>query len=213
MKLFGSVVTTLLIVGGVWCLALFQQNIAQAMQMSDEVESLVNVSSTSKGEQPAVVSVKPVEQKITTEPKRVIKGIKVMPQPKVFSISGVHKRIQLNEISQLWAEFNGAAGLQQSLKDYPRAVYVLYSAVAKDYQAANVTIGYYVEELKHYDHSYTVNMKRHQPLLKTGQYNVLQLADAWERIDYNRPLDTVLEVHQLERSGQIRSTQLFVSYQ
>ena len=53
----------------------------------------------------------------------------------------------------------------------------------------------------------------YQSLLKPRKYSDKELYAMWENIDFRRNINALVEVHQLSKSGDVMSSQVFIAYQ
>ncbi len=192
MNLLSSIFTSFIIVTVFWGLTLFQGNIANAIQTQSISESASNtldkINRTAVTKAPKITTIEPVH------------------------IAGIKQRIELNDIQKLWQQFNSQSELHNTLKDQPKKVFVLYNALSKNYQQADVIIGYETNELTRVENPYSIDISHHSVLLPAKKYSELQLANAWEKINYSKVINYVLEVHSLNTVGETTSIQLSVSY-
>lgn len=214
MKLFPSVIVTFIVVYAFWALALFQSEIAHAIEPEVKTAEFLATPTEATMATPSEVQVAaPVAQ---SKPAVVFTPQPAQEKPAVNSstirISGLKNHIRLKDIGQLWQRFDEATQLHQRLKGQPKKVYVLYENIGKHYQSADVVIGYNVDELSRFEEAYSIDLHRNKGILPTGQYSDQQLASAWKKINYSRKLGYVLEVHTLNQDGGVVSTQMFVSY-
>lgn len=191
MNLFNSILTTCIIVAAVWFIALSQSSFAFAA--ADQ------------------------EQKITTT-TTVKKSSPVAPQAEtikkaeVLHIAGITQKIHLVDIQKLWQKFTDRSTLHKQLKQKPQQVYVLYKALADNYQVADVTIGYNINELRKFNDHISVNTAHYENLLPPKPYTEQEISKAWKKINFRQKVDYILEVHNLNNKGDVTTTELFVSY-
>lgn len=196
MKLFGSLITTSLIVAMVWGVALLQlkPSTAQAIETQNTTNSVVD-KATAKKPVPAKIS-KPQVTKAG-----VLGNVAI-------SISGVTERINLNDISSLWTKFEKASLLHQRLIKQPKKVYVYYRKLSDDYKTADVTIGYNSELISPSSNNEVIPNAKYHTLLANGVHSEQEIANTWQKIDYQQSNISVVEVHYLA-SG---SVEVSVSY-
>ncbi len=196
MSLFNSVLTSFFIVAIFWGVALFQGQIAHAIQPQ-------KISQGPRSEVKEINGVK--EQTVFISTKAV--------KPESIHITGIRQHVELADIQMLWQKFNSNTELHKQLKHHPNKVYVLYQKISQSYQQAEVTIGYDITEMRQFDKHYSIDISQKSVLLPSNKYDETQLSEAWKKIDYQKVKEYVLEVHTLNQSGETTSTQVFVSYQ
>jgi hypothetical protein len=189
MNLFNSVFTSLIIITAFLGGALFKGN-AMQMQSTNQARSPTDDKS---------------KHTVTT---LLDKAINV----EYLHISGIKQRIELNDIHELWQRFSNQSALHKTLKHPPKKVFVLYNALSKNYEQADVAIGYEITVLTQKENNYTIDTSNYSILLPSDKYSELQIANAWGKIDYDKVIDYVLEVHSLNTAGENTSTQIFVYY-
>ncbi|NMP33129.1 hypothetical protein HII17_16340 [Thalassotalea sp. M1531] len=204
MKLFGSLLTTGLIIGSVWSIALLQipeANSAPAQSAQEKVT-------------------KPVKQTIDSNVK-IRSSEFIVQKPKDSSteisltnlnITGVGERIALNNIAQLWQTFDDKTLLHARLINQPNKVYVYYRNFGKNYQSADVSIGYLANMVKPSSKATAQIAGKYQQLLAKNTYTTAELATAWQKIDYRQRVHSVVEVHYLDKNSQPISAEVLVKY-
>jgi hypothetical protein len=192
MNLLNSILTSFVIVFAFWACALFQSDIAHAISHNNVLPPYIN------------------EDKQNTE--LPISSNNTQLKNDIIHISGLKKHIRLVDIKLLWQQFNNNKTLHKHLKQQPMKVYVLYSSLSKNYQKADVLIGYDINELDQFDEHVSVNTHQNFALLPKAKYTEQQLAGAWNKINYSTPIEYILEVHTLNQAGETTSAQMFISY-
>lgn len=187
-----SIITSFIIVAVLWGGALMQLPEANAIEHKDIKKNIA------------------IEEAKVNKPIANVMAIKDVQN--ITHISGLQQQIMLKNVDLLWKTFSTMSALNQSLKQQPKKVYVLYDSFSKNYQKANVTIGYDINELTKFDRHYSVNINEFKPLLPAKHFEDGELAKAWDKIDYNRKVNAVLEIHKLDKTGKPQSTQMLVSY-
>jgi len=184
MSLIYSVITSFFIVISFWFLALFQSNIAQAFEKNNEIEEKSNISEVSK-----------------------------QVESKSIQIAGIKQRIKLDEIKTLWDKFNKTTEIQNNLKYPPKMVYVVYQGISKNYQEADVTIGYNLDAISNFENAFSIDTQGQNILLAKKHYSDFALAEAWKDINYSKNIQHILEVHSLDLTGEITASKMLISYQ
>ncbi|MCO7197494.1 hypothetical protein [Pseudoalteromonas sp. OANN1] len=214
MKLFGSLLTTGLIITCVWGIALLQVPSAEANTIS------VPVQSASKEIETLEETAKQVKQNISSNVK--VKSSEINEQKSETSrhknnlsnltITGVSERVSINNIASLWQSFDDKTLLHTRLMEKPNKVYVYYRNFSKDYQSADVSIGYAADIIKPSTKATTQINGNYQQLLIKGAYTTTELTKAWQKIDYRQRVHSVVEVHYLDKNSQPIATEVLVKY-
>lgn len=204
MNLFNSILTSLVIVAIFWGAALFQTNIAHAFET--EKTSPVLAEEVKIKEAKKEVKKKQTSTTIAQISKADTKD------PETIHIAGIHQRIELADIHFLWQKFSDRPELHKHLKHRPKKVYVLYQNINKNYQQAEVTIGYDINELSKFTKHYSINTSQYTALLPAKKYDKKQLSEAWGKMNHHKAKEYVLEVHTLDKAGDVITSQVFVSY-
>lgn len=200
MNLFNSILTSLVIVAIFWGAALFQTNIAHAFEPEKTSPTLTKEVKTKE-------MVK--KQKSTTIAQISKANIQ---KAETIHIAGIHQRIELADIHFLWQKFSDRPELHKHLKHRPKKVYVLYQNINKNYQQAEVTIGYDINELSKFTKHYSIDTSQYTVLLPASKYDKKQLSEAWGKMNHHKAKEYVLEVHTLNKAGDVITSQVFVSY-
>ncbi|OIQ46556.1 MAG: hypothetical protein BM565_11070 [Gammaproteobacteria bacterium MedPE] len=132
--------------------------------------------------------------------------------PTKITLSGIEKRATMTQVPELWLDFEKANYLHSTLKNTPQKVYVVYKAFSKDYQQADVYIGYDVRDLTRYKHSKSIKINQFNQVLAQGKHTTKQLSDAWKTFDYRKQVEAVLEIHTLASLGRKEQVELLVQY-
>ncbi|WDE09558.1 hypothetical protein [Thalassomonas haliotis] len=194
MGLTNSIFTSFIIIAVVWAAALYQPKIANAFPK--EAETMTSAHS---------VKTTQVQQKSKVSTQTALNS-------NMMTISGVSQTLKLDEISAVWQRFDNNKALYGRLKALPEKIYVYYRDFSSNYQMANVTIGYDQETLSGSSDSVAVNMARYNTVLAEKHHSKAQVLAAWQNIDYSKAVDSVLEVHSLDKTSQIVATTMLVSY-
>lgn len=210
MKLFGSLLTTGLIIGFVWGVALLQVPSAQANTAEEKASS----SADPIPSLPQKIAKRDINSR-SKEGSRELSAAKANSQKTSFSdlaITGVNKRISLDNIALLWQTFDAKTLLHARLIKQPSKVYVYYQNFSKDYQSADVSIGYFADIVKPSTQATAQINGDYQQLLSKGAYTTDELTTAWQKIDYRKPVHSVVEVHYLDKNNQSISAEVLVNY-
>ena len=210
MKLFGSLLTTGLIIGFVWGVALLQVPSAQANTAEEKASS----SADPIPSLPQKIAKRDINSR-SKEGSRELSAAKANSQKTSFSdlaITGVNKRISLDNIALLWQTFDAKTLLHARLIKQPSKVYVYYQNFSKDYQSADVSIGYFADIVKPSTQATAQINGDYQQLLSKGAYTTDELTTAWQKIDYRKRVHSVVEVHYLDKNNQSISAEVLVNY-
>ncbi len=202
MSLFPSVVTSLAIVCLIWSLATFQPNNAVASPI------LTNTSNT-------VLTKKTKENAPTAHKEQTTEQVKKVSNSLYFDkvqISGVTQKTYLNQLPNLWKDFNNNKALQKSLKKNPSKIFVYYRDFSSSYESAIVSIGFDTQEMKPNVNKTNLPTTPFSVLVSRGKYDDSQLKGAWNKIDYRQSVLAVVEVHYLNADSTVDNSEIFVSY-
>lgn len=184
MKLFASMLTTGIIACGIWSLVILQPAMAET---------------------PPLKLVKPALQ----DSQSPISARDNNPQ----YVRGLTKTMSLQSMPVFWSEFNQEVVLKNKLPNKLDRIVVLYRHINKDFTEAEVTIGYLVEK------SSLANDAIELPpvdnwvlLLSQGEHSEAELTDAWKQINYQKSVESLVEIHYLNEQGKPVSSQLSVYY-
>ncbi|MFD2166159.1 hypothetical protein ACFSJY_07740 [Thalassotalea euphylliae] len=209
MKLFGSLITTGIIIGLVWTTALAQPN--AEILVAEGTQSKVTASA--KNAVSHVNSV--IEKQLSKASSADIQDAKVTytneRKAETIKLVGLTERQAISLVPSLWQRFQSTLSIQQHLKRNPKKVYVVYQNFSADYQTADITIGYDIKEFGGKHQPVNVQYTPHEVLLNKGRYGEFELAQAWQNIDYRRPVSKVIEIHHLSNSKP-DSAEVFVIY-
>ncbi|WP_133405320.1 hypothetical protein [Parashewanella tropica] len=129
------------------------------------------------------------------------------------AISGLTERVKLLELPSFWADFRKSKAATSQLSKNPSKVFVLYKNISSDFSEATVTIGFDVKEVKNaIGNTPLPPSSAVQQLLPKGKYTNTQLIQGWSKIDYARPIESVVEINYLNSKAEPEATQLFVQY-
>ena len=189
MNLLPSVITSFVITGAIWILAVFQPG--TTVMASD-----ANILSATQNKH-ELTQVGEVSTQLTF---------------KNVHISGVSENIPLSQLPNLWQDFNDNKVLQNNLKAPPSRVYVYYRDFSSDYESATTSIGYDINELKSAPDQIKLPITHFEILLNKGKYNDIQIQQAWEKLDYRKNIVAIVEIHYLNADSSVNSSEIFVSY-
>lgn len=210
MKLFGSLLTTGLIIVFMWGVALLQVPSAQANTAEEKASSPTDPVPSS----PQKTAKRDINLS-SQEHSRGLSTAKATSQKTSFSdlaIIGVNKRISLDDIAVLWKTFDAKTLLHARLIKQPSKVYVYYQNFSKDYQSADVSIGYYADIVKPSTQTTAQINGDYQQLLSKGAYTTDELTTAWQKIDYRKRVHSLVEIHYLDKNNQSISAEVLVNY-
>lgn len=235
MNLLPSILATLVITALIWLLLLLQPQARSTTQAALQApfthapftrqQRSETASAPTSVQTPASVHAT-VHERSQAEPgkqARAVVNAVVADQPvqsqaivkRPASISGMTQIVELEHIDQLWAGF---IPLLERVRRNPQAIFVYYRQFDRTYTQAKVSIGI---------DSRVVNVDAEKPVLSalslpdSSRYQLLlgravrtntELADGWNSINYNRGVESVLEVHFLDADYNPGESQLFVEY-
>lgn len=228
MKLFGSIITTAIIVIAIWSVAMLQAMPIQGkdFQATNEQSSVAQQTGAQPTKNQAIGSQAPsteisekklteiasasakaaLQAKLQTKPEDQV-ALKTQLKLSAIKITGSSQRLPLSNIDKLWQEFNQSPATYQALANSVQVIYVLYQNFDNNYQHADVTIGFANNKsLKTSKQAFStqktlINKGNYKTLLTKGDHGAEQLADAWQNIDFNQQLHSVVEVHYLSTSA------------
>lgn len=184
MKLFASILTTAVITGSVWGLVVLQPAMADSTQQAQ----------------------------INNESSDVSRDAKRRGTSQQY-LRGVTKTISLESLPKLWREFDRKLVEPDKLPDNLGRIVVLYQNLNSDFTEAQVTIGYPAEKSPlASDLVAFPAIEEAELLMHRGQHSESELIDAWGRINFQKPVDALVEIHYLNSQGQPESSQLSVYY-
>lgn len=207
MNLFTSILATIVIAMVIWFAVTLQQ--ADAPTQEDKFASN-NMSYEQMSEAGYLLVAQRLESQQTQvkqiEPKPQTKQAKpkvVNQQPNNnVSIVGISDRIQLTEanITKLWQKLNNNNKLTQQLTSNRFTIYAIYHEFNADYSQANVVIGYNAPAMQ--GNQFNIPSGDKTMLLDTIPYSATAISQAWQHIDYSRPLKAVIEQHKFNNDKQ-----------
>ncbi|WP_333002165.1 hypothetical protein [Vibrio coralliilyticus] len=184
MKLFASILTTAVITGSVWGLVVLQPAMADSTQQAQ----------------------------INNEFSDVSHDVKRGDTPQQY-LRGVTKTISLESLPSLWREFDSKLVESDKLPDNLDRIVVLYQELNSDFTEAQVTIGYPTEKSPLASDLVALPaIEQAELLMHRGQHSESELMDAWGRINFQKSVDALVEIHYLNSQGQPESSQLSVYY-
>ncbi|MRI34918.1 hypothetical protein EOPP23_18240 [Endozoicomonas sp. OPT23] len=130
------------------------------------------------------------------------------------SITGVTQKTALNSVNLIWDKFSRDSKLQGKLKKQPVTIFVLYRNISKNFQSADITIGFDSRDLT--DQMRPVSLASpsdYEVLLPTGKHSSNSITDAWNKLNYQKDIQSVLEIHTLDKESQPLDVQVLVNYQ
>jgi len=208
MNLFGSLVTTAIIVTGVWGVAMMQLP-AESPIKTEQLETAQG-NTTNKLKAHASTLVEKAKKKLAAKPKSEFKATNTLANQ--IEVVGVSRDIKLSNISGLWQSFEMDNAIQNGLKNSPEKIYVYYRNFRSNYQEAEVTIGYSANFFKRPAATTIVGRSGYHSLLHKAANSNSQLLAAWQDIDYQKKVKAVLEIHYLDSNAVPRQSELLVKY-
>lgn len=154
----------------------------------------------------------PIQGELKKETKPSVTKVTKTLKKNSIHLSGISQHIELTDIKSLWQRFTQSGEHHKYLKHQPKKVYVLYTSISKNYEQADVLIGYNISNLREFNKSTAIDMRNNSLLMPIGKYSEQQIADAWKKIDYKNKLEYILEEHHLDDTGKTTSTKIYISY-
>lgn len=203
MNLFYSSITSLLIVGAVWFVALLQPNSAYADSYDPQQDLVQEGQGSVVQEQKQVVVKEPAKEAVLSKGKSFSD----------IEIVGNTQTTMLSQLDALLVAFSANESVNTKLYQQPSKIYIYYRNFSPSYDSATITVGYDKGELIGASTGVDLPTGNFAPLLKKGSYKDSDIVNAWQGIDYGKNPQAVLEIHYLNKDGSTAQNALFVSYQ
>lgn len=205
MNLFYSSITSLLIVGAIWFVAL-----SQPAANAGGIDPTKNVADTQV--------VKATEPAATTKqaPAKAQPVKASLPKRKDFSgieIVGNTQTTSLSNLDALLVAFSANESINAKLYQQPSKIYIYYRDFSPSFDSAKITVGYNKTELVGPTRGAGLPSVKFETLLNKGDYTDTDIVNAWQNIDYGKNPQAVLEVHYLNKDGSTGKNELLVSYE
>lgn len=117
----------------------------------------------------------------------------------------------MDSIHLLWEQFEANFYHYQPSLTYPDRVVVLYQNLNGGYSKATVTIGFPSKNSQNKGIKLPP-LAQGQTLLERNKHDDAVLLDAWGKLDADRLVDQVVEIHYLSPLGATESSELLVYY-
>lgn len=128
-------------------------------------------------------------------------------------IVGITQEINLDGVDAMWAEFGNRSDLHNRLSNMTATNYVLYRNFNGDFSRAKITIGYDSDDLNSLGKDVvSAPDGRYRIVREPDRYSQQELLDSWKMIDFQRPVEAVLERHVVNASAQVVSSSIYVLY-
>lgn len=202
MNLFYSSITSVLIVGAIWFVALLQPTEANAESFDPAKSAATEQTPEIVEESKPVVKAEPV--KVKKPMRRDFSGIEII---------GNTQFAKLTELDSLLLAFNANESVKAKLYQQPSKVFIYYRDFSSSYDSANITIGYNKTELVGPGRGVGLPASRFEALLKKGKYSDADTVKAWQNINYRNNPQSVLEIHYFNKDGSMGDSELLVSYE
>lgn len=125
----------------------------------------------------------------------------------------VSRTVALENVPSLWREFEKQLPLQENLPTSSDRFVALYKNFSSDFTQADVTIGVGLDQRESHSRSLVLpSTPNKQQILTRGQYSATDLENAWQEINFTKPIEAVVETHYINLLGQEVSSQLVVYY-
>lgn len=209
MNLFYSSITSILIVGAVWFVALLQPTEAIA-ESFDPIKDIAAEEKSEPKQEPKLASVvKAKPSKTVSEPTDATKWRRFAG----IAIVGNTQTTKLTELDSLISSFNANESVQAKLYKQPSKVFVYYRDFSSSYDSATITVGYNKKELVGPGSGVSLPATNYESLLKKGNYSDMDTVKAWQNINYRKNPQSVLEIHYFDKDGSMGKSELLVSYE
>ncbi|SFC12833.1 hypothetical protein [Pseudoalteromonas denitrificans] len=191
MNLPSSMIVTLIITATILTAVAFQPVVKAELNV--EVKSVQGLQQTIK-----------VKQQ-----KKQVKKLKLEANRKNINdliIVGSSSTIDISEVENFWLTLNKNTSLQNRVNKISPKTYTLYTDFNTNYSQAKVTIGYDIKDIEPaIDKNYKVPVGDYKIVLSPAKYSQEILFDTWEKLDYQRTIEAVLEEHIVNANGEIIS--------
>jgi len=130
-----------------------------------------------------------------------------------IDIVGITQEINIDGVDAMWAEFGNRSDLHNRLSKMTATNYVLYRNFNQDFSRAKITIGYDSADLNSLGKDVvSAPDGRYRVVREPDRYSQQELLDSWTLIDFQKPVEAVLERHVLNASAQVVSSSIYVLY-
>lgn len=130
-----------------------------------------------------------------------------------LSLEGETQRLAIASVDSLWTKFMGRSDLHSRLNRMRVDAYVLYRDFSADYSQAEITLGYSTSQLQG-DGKVAARTPSgdYQEILAPGKHSQYVMGKAWDAVDFSKPVAAVLERHELNSSGVVVASSVYVLY-
>jgi len=109
------------------------------------------------------------------------------------NIVGISRTINLSAIDKVWQDFEANTELSKQLSSETYTIFVVYSDLNADYSRAKVSMGFLDSSMS--GTKIPLPGGKKVSLLARGQHSADKIYKAWNNIDYNKFVKSVLERH------------------
>lgn len=209
MNLFYSSITSILIVGAIWFVALLQP-VAAVANSFDPIKDIAQAEKFgAEREAQTAAAVKKESNKVKSVKTQAFTGRDFS----TIEVIGNTQTAMLSSLDTLLAAFNNNEAVNTKLFQQPSKVYIYYRDFSSAYDSATITVGYNKAELVGANKGVTLPKIKFEPLLEKGEYTNSEIVNGWQKINYGQKPQAVLEIHYLNKDGSIGKNELLVSYE
>ncbi|WP_375749001.1 hypothetical protein [Vibrio sp. HN007] len=123
----------------------------------------------------------------------------------------VHQTVRLDKTDQLWDALNMQLA-KHSEKDL-NAIVLVYNEFSADFSMVEISAGIVrAEKSNHLEFASKSDSETSSVLLPPGYYDEVAMEDAWLKVNYNREIEAIVEVHYMESSHMPGGNSLTVFY-
>ncbi|MCL9774809.1 hypothetical protein [Vibrio methylphosphonaticus] len=189
MKLFASLLTTVIIAGAILGAVLMQPVMAEH---------------SSKRQASFKAEKSPTQKQVKQHS---------LDKNKTYVRSVVTQTISLDNVAALWAEFEDKITQQEDLPETLDRLVVIYKNMDTNFNHATVIIGFPVEASIQKDgYIKLIPSEQGEQLLNRGKNSKEEITNTWKKINFRRFVKAVVETHYLDALGQEETNQLVVHY-
>lgn len=192
MNLTQSVIVSALIVGTVWSTALLQPQIATAHSLEEMPQAKLVVT--------------PIEVKHGDNAQKLAVSFSA------HTIVGNSDTLDIAEVGELWQAFTDNAALHARLKKAPTRVFVAYQDFSNDFKRARISIGYDRKIVSLAGAGISLKAGMHTQILAPAKHSPQEITQAWQTLDYRRPIEQVIEEYQLAENNTLIASNMLVLY-
>ncbi|WP_417436675.1 hypothetical protein [Idiomarina abyssalis] len=192
MNLTQSVIVSAFIVSVVWSAALLQPQIATAHSLEEAPQAKLVVAQAGG------------QHGDNTQ--------KLAVSFNAHTIVGNSDTLDIADVGELWQAFNDNTALHARLKKAPTRVFVAYQYFSNDFKRARISIGYERKIVSLADTGFSLKAGMHTQILAPAKHSPQEIEQAWQTLDYRRPIEQVIEEYQLTENNTLIASNMLVLY-